>query len=173
MIDIAAGRAENALARYKVYEPYVCFGDSDDGLGLCDFQVMRVMQAVGDHDRARRFAERRLIWTKPWFDRYPAYYTSKFYAEGLAVLGRTDEALDALEALFASGWRGSSIREGWFTLEYDIAFDPIRDHPRFQALIAAIRADFAQQLENVRTLERRGELPTLLEVQEGVVASSD
>ena len=87
---------------------------------------------------------------------------------------RPDEALDALEDLFASGWRGLGWTEGkWFTLEYDIAFDSIRDHPRFQALIAAIRDDFAQQLENVRTLERRGELPTLLEVQEGVVASSD
>jgi len=60
-----------------------------------------------------------------------------------------------------------------FTLEYSITFDSIRDHPRFQALIAAIRADYAQQLENVRALERRGELPTLQEVQEGVVVSFD
>ena len=171
MIDIDAGRAVDALARYKAYDPETCLDDSGDYGELCHFQVMRVLQAAGDHERARRFSEEQLKFNKPWFDRYPAYWPSLFRAQGLAVLGLPDEALDVLEALFASGWRGSLW--AWFTLEYDIAFDSIRDHPRFQALIAAIRADFAQQLENVRALERRGELPTRQEVQEGVVASSD
>ena len=69
----------------------------------------------------------------------------------------------------ASGWRG--WYSSGFTLEYDIAFDSIRDHPRFQALIAAIRADFAQQLENVREMERNGEIPTLEEVK-ALIAST-
>jgi len=168
MIDIDAGRAVDALARYKVYDPEKCF---DDIGYYCHFQVMRVMQAAGDHERARRFAEKQLKFEKPWFDRYPAHWTSLFYAQGLVFFGRTDEALDVLEALVASGWRGWGW--AWFTLEYSITFDSIRDHPRFQALIAAIRADFAQQLENVRALERRGELPTLQKVQEGAVLSSD
>ena len=170
MIDIATGRAGDALARYEVYKHYVCFEDGDDGPGHCDFQVMRVMQAAGNHDRARKLAEKRLEWTKPWFDRYPAFWTSKMYAEGLAVLGRTDEALDVLEQLVASGWRGQSMREGWFTLEYDIAFDTIRDHPRFQALIAKVRSELAKQLENVREMERKGELPKLEELRAELVA---
>jgi hypothetical protein len=134
---------------------------------------MRVMQAAGDRERARKFAETRLKFMKPWFDRYPAYWTSLQYAQGLAVLGRADDALDVLEALYASGWRGLGWTGTWFTLEYDIAFDAIRDRPRFQMLIAAIRADLARQLENVRAMERKGELRTLQEVQAGLVVNSN
>jgi len=173
MIDIAAGRAEDALARYKVHMPDFCFEDSDDDLTNCPFQVMRVMQAAGDDERARRFVEKRLMFIKPWSDRYRRYIHRLYYAEGLALLGRTDEALDILEALVAAGWRGQHYFGTPFTLEYDIVFDSIRDHPRFQALIAAKRADFAQQLENVRAMERKGELPTLQEVQAGLVVSPD
>jgi len=170
MIDIAAGRAEDALARYKAFDSEKCLDDIEN---YCHFEVMRVMQAAGDHERARRFAETQLEFQKPWFDRYPAHWTSLFYAQGLVFFGRADEALDVLESVVASGWRGWLWGGLPFTLEYNITFDSIRDHPRFQALIAAIRADFARQLENVRALERRGELPTLQEVQEGVVASSN
>jgi TolB-like protein len=173
MIDIAAGRAGDALARYEVRDDRAqCFDDSGDFHWRCPVEVMRIMQAAGDDERARRFAEKQLQYAKPWFDRYPAHWTSLRYAETLAVLGRTDETLDILEALFASGWRGQFVGM-WFTLEYNIALDSVRDQPRFQALIVAIRADFAQQLENVRAMERRGELPTLQEVQEGLVFNSE
>jgi TolB-like protein/DNA-binding winged helix-turn-helix (wHTH) protein len=172
MIDIAAGRAEAALARYEAYWPFFCYDYSGDELEVCHNQAIRVIQAAGHHERARKLAEQRLEYMKPWVDRYPAYWTSLDYAEALAVLGRNDEALDVLEAVVAAGWRWYGIG-AQFALDYDIAFDSIRDHPRFQALIAAIRADFAQQLENVRVLERRGELPILQEVQIGVVPSSD
>jgi TolB-like protein len=163
MIDIAAGRAADALSRYKAYDGDPCFDDSGDYGEMCHFGVMRVLQAAGDHERARRFAEEQLKFQKPWFDRFPEYWTSLFYAQGLAVLGRPDEALDVLEARFAAGWRGWLW--SWFTLEYDIAFDSIRDHPRFQALIAKVRSDLAKQLENVREMERKGELPTLKELR--------
>ena len=163
MIDIAAERAADALARYKVYDPEKCLDYSGNNPGQCHFQVMRVLQAAGDHERARRIAEEALKFRKPWFDRFPEYWTSLFYAQGLAVLGRPDEALDVLEARFAAGWRGWLW--SWFTLEYDIAFDSIRDHPRFQALIAKVRSDLAKQLENVREMERKGELPTLKELR--------
>ena len=170
MIDIAAGRAEDALERYKNYDGDKCLDNIEN---YCHFEIMRVMQAAGDHERARRFAEEQHKFTQPWFDRYPEHWTSLFYAQGLAFFGQTDEALDILEAVVAAGWRGWLWGGLPFTLEYSITFDSIRDHPRFQALIAAIRADYAQQLENVRALEQRGELPTLQEVQEAVVTSSD
>jgi TolB-like protein len=163
MIDIAAGRSEDALARYKDYGHDICYEASGYDLPICHIEVMRVMQAAGDHERARRFAEERLKYDKPWIDRYPPYGTSFEYAKGLAVLGRTDEALDMLEALYASGWRATETHP--FELEYGIALDSVRDHPRFQAVVAAAKADYAQQLENVRAMERRGEIPTFEQMQ--------
>ena len=171
MIDIAAGRAGEALARYEVYWKYFCYDDSGDDLWVCLSPVLRVMQLAGDQKRAQRFVEERLKYIKPWFDRYPTYWTPLYYAESLTLLGRTDEALDVLEAHVASGWRGQLFT--WFTLEYDITFELIRDHPRFQALITTVREDFAQQLETVRALERKGELPSLQEVQKGPIFNFD
>ena len=49
-------------------------------------------------------------------------------------------------------------------------FDAIREHERFQAIVATIEADMAQQLENVREMQRRGEVPTLAELQ-AIIAS--
>jgi hypothetical protein len=52
-----------------------------------------------------------------------------------------------------------------FFAYHDISVDTIRDHPRFRAAISVIEADMAQQLENVREMERNGEVPSLDEVQ--------
>ena len=40
-------------------------------------------------------------------------------------------------------------------------------------MVAFIESDMAEQLENVRAMERKGELPTLQEVQEGLAVDSD
>jgi hypothetical protein len=79
-------------------------------------------------------------------------------------LGRHEEALDLLEELVQSGWRGSGA---WirFFLYRNILLDAIRDHPRFQAMVAVVESDMAQQLENVREMEKKGELPTLKELR--------
>ena len=47
----------------------------------------------------------------------------------------------------------------------DPGLDSLRDHPRFQAIIAEIEADMAQQLGNVREMQRLGEVPALEEVK--------
>jgi adenylate cyclase len=48
-------------------------------------------------------------------------------------LGRHDEALDALEGCFGRGWGNRA----WVL--HDPDYDPLRAHPRFQALIARLR----------------------------------
>jgi hypothetical protein len=40
-------------------------------------------------------------------------------------------------------------------------------------VVAVIESDMAEQLENVREMERKVELPTLQEVQEGPIIDSD
>jgi len=52
-----------------------------------------------------------------------------------------------------------------FVLCCDVVFDAIRDHERFRAIAATIEAHMAQQLENVREMQRRDEVPTLDEVK--------
>jgi len=87
------------------------------------------------------------------------------YAGTLATVGRTDAALDVLENLISSGWRGDNYNKHLgFVLCCDVVFDAIRDHERFRAIAATVDADMAQQLENVREMERNGEIPTRKEV---------
>ena len=89
-----------------------------------------------------------------------------YLLDDLMLLGRHEEALDLLEELVQSGWRGSR-----FLLYRDVLLDAIRDHPRFQAMVAVIESDMAEQLENVREMERKGELPTLEELQADLAAN--
>ncbi len=86
----------------------------------------------------------------------------------LSLLGRHEEALDLFEELVQNGWRaggGGTYGTLRFFLYRNILLDAIRDHPRFQAMVAIIESDMAQQLENVRAMERSGEIPTLEELQ--------
>ncbi|WP_405232185.1 winged helix-turn-helix domain-containing protein [Lentisalinibacter salinarum] len=170
MIDTRTGRPENALARYREIVPDACFDDSVDDLLLCPFQMMTVMEAAGDYQRAREMAEKRLRPIEMWFERYPHYSASLFYAEGLSVLGRFDEALDVLETLVDEDWLNWTYLGPPFALETNITFDNMRDYPRFQALVARVKAKLSEQLQNVREMERRGELPTL-EAVNAVIAS--
>ena len=75
-----------------------------------------------------------------------------------------------LEDLVSSGWRGDFFDFLRFTLYFDVRLDAIRDDDRFQAIVAEFEADMAQQLENVREMQRRGEIPTLEELQAEIAA---
>jgi hypothetical protein len=94
------------------------------------------------------------------------------YAGKFAAAGQTELAFDLLEDLVSSGWRGDhNNRYLRFYLCCDVVFDSIRDHERFRAIAATIEADMAQQLENVRAMERDGLIPTLEEVN-ALIASA-
>ena len=108
---------------------------------------------------------------KLWSDGYPADDARFDYARALAGAGRADEALGVLENLVASGWRGAPNVLLRFTLYFDVALEAIRDDERFQAIVATIEADMAQQLENVREMQRRGELPTLEELKVAIASN--
>ncbi len=74
--------------------------------------------------------------------------------------GKTEEALAALRQAIDQGWR----RLWWYYLEYDLSLDSLRDEPKFQAMVAEIKADMAAQLERVREMEASGELEPVPEV---------
>jgi len=70
-----------------------------------------------------------------------------------AQQGEKDEALRALRTALDEGWR----LFWWSDLE-DPTLDFIRNEPEFMAIVAEIEADMAAQLEQIREMERNGEL---------------
>ena len=93
----------------------------------------------------------------------------------LSLMGRKEEALSLLEDSVREGWRGGVGRHHDWRLfaYYLVEVDAIRDHPRFRAAIATIEADLAQQLENVRAMQQRGEVPTLEDVRALIAARQE
>jgi TolB-like protein len=175
-VDLAIGRPEDVLARIKTFSPSgPGFRGGDYEVALrcmeankipedlpgCSSDFVRIYQELGDHEAAQALSDAIVRQEKLWVEGVPLADAYKFgYARSLATAGRTDEALDMLENLVASGSRES---RRWLCC--DVSFDAIRDHPRFRAMVDTIEADMEQQLENVREMQRRGEVPTLDEVR--------
>jgi len=170
-IDLATGNPADALARTKALSPK-CFA-ADDFIEKgenCPTELVRVYQELGDQTAAQDLADGLIRYNKIFADAFQWEELSVDYAAALAAAGRTDEALDVLESVVTSGWRGVYRTFLRFTLYFDVRLDAIRDDERFQAIVATIEADMAQQLENVRAMQRRGEVPTLEEIK-ALVAS--
>jgi hypothetical protein len=135
----------------------------------------RVLQLTNNERRALTAVKERIIAMRVWLAADWPYKEDLYraYAMYYAVLGKKDEALDFFEKLVRSGWRGDPEYSNpnlllRFIIYHDTTLDAIRDHPRFQALVSEVEADLAQQLENVREMERKGELPTLEAVRAGL-----
>jgi tetratricopeptide (TPR) repeat protein len=174
--DIAAGHSDEALARYRQFAPE-CFNtdkEADafftDCPGKSFLGFARVLQEQGDSELVAPFVDAWIRRHEEWFEKYLA--STEGYEDygqyepmaAYAIAGRQSAALSKLETYVEQGWRGYQLFDDWrFTAYFDFTLDAIRDHPRFQAAIAVIEADMAQQLENVREMERKGELPTLKE----------
>jgi TolB-like protein/DNA-binding winged helix-turn-helix (wHTH) protein len=172
-VDLLIGRPEDALARLKVYLRE-CVGARDIPVKWmnCPADLVRVYQKLGDHRAEQALSDAILRRGQFFVDEYPVVWHQLYHAGALATAGRTDAALDVLENLVSSGWRGDNYNKHLsFILCCDVVFDAIRDHERFQAIAATIKADMVQQLENVRAMKRNGEIPTLEEVN-ALIASA-
>jgi TolB-like protein len=168
-VDLATGRPADAFARMEVYTPE-CIGAKDIPVMYmnCSFELVRIYQELGDHKAAQALGDAIVRRSQLLQDESPVPmpWWQLSHARALATTGRTDAALDVLESLVSWGWRGDNYNKHLgFILCCDVGFDAIRDHGRFQAIAATIEADMEQQLENVREMERKGELPTLKELR--------
>jgi hypothetical protein len=77
-----------------------------------------------------------------------------------AIRGERRKALAALRMAIDEGWSDF----WWYFLEHDMSLEPLHDEPEFQAMVAEIEADMAEQLARVREMERNGELEPIPEV---------
>jgi TolB-like protein len=68
--------------------------------------------------------------------------------------GNVDKSLDLLEK-----WTPAWGLHRW--VEFDPLFEELRDHPRFQALVARFKADQSRQSGQVDILSQSGKIPTL------------
>ena len=174
-IDLASGRPADALARMEAYLPG-CIGareiPTEAGFN-CPVDLVRVYQELDDEPAAQALSNAIVLREQLLVAEYPVAWARLDYAGSLATAGRTEEALDVLDNLVSSGWRGDFYNQyPGFTLCCDVSFDAIRNDERFQAIVAVIEADMALQLGNVRAMEQRGELLKLEEIH-ALVASKN
>jgi TolB-like protein len=134
-----------------------------DNFRECGLWLDWLLQAAGEEMRVHALLEARIEDGRIWANWASTAIDPRFFV----MLGRHDEALDDAESLYIKQrYRGNPYRVYLFeSLRFELYHDPIldsiRDHPRFQAIVAEVETDLAQQLENVREMERKGELPTL------------
>ena len=135
----------------------------------CGLWLDALLYASGDIDRARAAVNKRSEWSQLWVDFWGGDGSGD--PARFVILGDEGKALDGYEE-FVADYRGNPYtfrlylyEDLRFILYHDPLLAPIRDQPRFQALVAEVEADLAQQLENVREMERKGELPTLEELK--------
>jgi TolB-like protein len=69
------------------------------------------------------------------------------YALNTLLMGENELALDRLEAAIENGWRNYYIHH------HDPRWDPLRDDPHFQSLMASVKADVDAQHREVKRME--------------------
>jgi len=84
------------------------------------------MVALGQRERGRRWAERALVMNPD--EPMLLYNVGCIYS----LLGMIEEAVDCLERAVRNGL----TQRGWY--EHDSNLDPLRSHPRFQALLGQL-----------------------------------
>jgi hypothetical protein len=130
---LGSGRPADALARVETLAPKCLAAKSIPyGYVSCPIELLRIYHELGDHSAAQNLRDAIVQREKLWSDGYPEISALLIYAGALAVTGQTDEALDLLENLVSSGWRGGSEIPLRITLYFDVTFDAIRDDERFQ-----------------------------------------
>jgi tetratricopeptide (TPR) repeat protein len=165
--ELAAGRYEEVIARYLTEYPDLGDGKvpTEDAFDIEEaFVVALSLASVYLQAGEETKAETLLAATESEMAYWPQVALgpgSGFAMVDLHILrGEKENALAALREGAANG-----TRYRWrVQLLYNLNLESLRDDPEFQAVIAEIEADMAEQLARVREMERNGELEPIPEV---------
>jgi tetratricopeptide (TPR) repeat protein len=160
--ELRAGRTSEARALYEESHPDLLGEDAPNTefrYSEAAIDLAEVLVRTGEQERADLLLELAFERTQtlPRLGRYGYGIADvKIYA----LQGDKKRALSALRQAIDEGWR----RLWWYSLRLDPGLESLHDEPEFQAMVAEIEADMAEQLARVREMERNGELEPIPEV---------
>lgn len=135
-------RAQRDVEALKTMHYYQVHGDA-----FIDVSLAQLRLAAGDLAAAHRLA-REVAGLEDNRLSYPR-------AAALTLLGEHEAALDVLE----DGVRRGYLKRWWFAFERDMAFEPLRGNPRFQALAEEARAHASAERARLEAMRERGDVP--------------
>ncbi len=160
--ELRAGRYSEARALYeKGYPELLTEGDPTiDGSNWGKaIDLALVLSKTGEQEHADLLLDRSFqhIQTLPRLV-LPSYEIPD--VQIYALKGDKQKALSALRQAIDEGWR----RYWWYYLKQEPTLESLHDEPEYQAMVAEIEADLAEQLARVREMERNGELEPIPEL---------
>ena len=157
--DYQAGRGDVALQRFRAAQPdLVDYGNPE--VNATNWQLAieaaNILAKVGEQERADYLLNEALlaIGAMPRLG-YRGFGISD--VEIYALLGDKESALSTFATAVDDGWRFS----WWVNTEANDNLASLRDDPRYQAIIAEIQFQMAEQLARVREWEDNGELASI------------
>jgi tetratricopeptide (TPR) repeat protein len=159
--ELRAGRYPEARALYeKRHLELLNEGDPtvDGSNWRAAIDLALVLSKTGEQEHADLLLDRSFqhIQTLPRLGGWGYFIADvRIYA----LQGEKQKALAALRQAIDEGWRVS----WWHFLKHDLSLESLHGEPEFQAMVAEIEADMAQQLARVREMERNGELEPIPE----------
>jgi TolB-like protein/DNA-binding winged helix-turn-helix (wHTH) protein/Tfp pilus assembly protein PilF len=160
VLDLRHGRIEAARARYEARYPDL-FTDA----ARVDGQNYRAaIDVAGILLRAGQDAAARTLLVGAWeatrgLPVRGQYGKNLADVEILALQGRQVEAIAALRAAVADGWR----MRWWLRTELNPNLDGLRDGQAYQSIVQMLHADMAEQRRAIEALAAAGELEPLPE----------
>ena len=160
--EIKAGRYREARAEVETIDPELLNEDSPE-IGERNYKLAidlaLILSKAGEQERADRLLESSLQYIKR-IPRLGQWGYGIADVQIYALQSDKQKALSALQRAIDEGWR----TYWWYYLKYDPTLESLHDDPKFQAMVAEIEADMAEQLARVREMERNGELEPIPEV---------
>ena len=145
--DLRANRPQQALARYERQFP--ALADSKKlQVNRTNFRVAIDYALVLAKSGNRQRADDLLDLCMKFINTIPRMGQEGYWIADAAIYalrGNNRAALAALRDAIDQGWRAN----WWYFLKHDPNFDSVREEPEFQAMVAELGADMADQLSRL------------------------
>lgn len=148
--ELRAGRPEAALPWFERMRPDWFTGDPAEVRGSADevISLAMVLEATGDADGAERMLSRAaaLIAGNNRLN-YAGFAIADVRLH--AIRGQMEQALAALQNAYDEGWSF----QAWYWLRHDLALEPLRNEPAFQAIRQRIESELTTQRASLVALQ--------------------